>query len=233
MHSNFFSLTSLGCCFILMIAFLHEDSVSNSGADAIESRINGYIQTGAALLKEGDIVVRMNQDPASEFIRYFNKKDKKFSHAGLAIKDKGALMIYHMASEDGNPMKLMLRQKLDVFAEPRHNYGYAIYRYKLTASELNSMRQLIKYWYKLPVHFDTAFNLASDNMLYCSEMVQKAISKSTHNRIKISATNLNDLEAKVLNTYYKLPSQPGSKLIAIDDLYVNAECENIGQFSYQ
>jgi hypothetical protein len=217
---------------MLIIALQNKTPGASTGTQDIENRINGYLQTGESLLKEGDIVLRMNQDPFSEFIRYFNKKDKKFSHAGLVIRDRGELMIYHMACEEGNPMKLMLKQKLAKFADPHHNYGYAIYRYKFTEAELNSMRRQVNYWYNLPVHFDTAFNLASDNELYCSEMLQKAICKGTHNRIKISATTLNIVEAKAISAYYKLPSQPGMKIIAIDDLYVNAECINIAGYTY-
>ncbi len=220
------------CCFMLILAFKHNLPGTSQGAYEIENRINGYLQTGERLLKEGDIVVRMNNDPFSEFIRYFNKKDKKYSHAGIVIRDRGALMVYHMASEEGNPMKLMLKQKLAHFADPHHNSGYAIYRYTFTAPELDSMRLLLNYWYRLPVHFDTAFNLASDNELYCSEMVQKAILKSTKTRIKLSSTTLNSLEANVISSYYRLPSKQGMQIIAIDDLYVNASCKKIAGFTY-
>ncbi|MEO6405701.1 MAG: YiiX/YebB-like N1pC/P60 family cysteine hydrolase [Ferruginibacter sp.] len=222
----------LGCCIMFILAFQHSVPATLTGADDIENRINGYLQTGEELLKEGDIVVRMNHDPFSEFIRYFNKKDKRFSHAGIVIRDGKQLMICHMASEEGNPMKLMLKQKLAQFADPHHNYGYAIYRYTFTEPELDSMRRLLNYWCRLPVHFDTAFNLASDNELYCSEMVQKAILKSTQNRIKISSTSLNSLEANALRSYYKIPLKPGMQIIAIDDLYVNVACKNIAGFTY-
>lgn len=231
MYLKFLPITLI-CFFMLIIAFQHNAPGASPGTQNIENRINGYLQTAETLLKEGDIVLRMNQDPFSEFIRYFNKKDKQFSQAGIVIRDKGELMIYHMASEEGNPQKLMLKQKLARFADPHHNYGIAIYRFKFTERELNSMRRQVNYWYNLPVHFDTAFNLASDNELYCSEMVQKAICKGTHNRIKISSTTLGNLEAGAISAYYKLPSQPGMKIIAIDDLYVNAECINIARYTY-
>ncbi len=227
-----FTPAAMGCFFMLTLVTQDHIPAASSTPGSIESRINSYLHTGETLLKEGDIVLRMNQDPFSEFIRHFNKKDKQFSHAGLVIKDQGELMIYHMASEEGNPKKLMLKQKLAVFADPRKNSGYAIYRYAFTEPELEKMRRLVNHWYRLPVHFDTAFNLASDNELYCSEMLQKAIVKSTNNRVKIGASTLNSLQANAIRVYYKLPSTPGMKIIAIDDLYVNAACVNIARFIY-
>ncbi len=232
MHVPFRPL-AYGYFCILLLTFQHHASSTSPGTRAIENRINSYLQTGESLLREGDIVVRLNQDPFSEFIRYFNKKDKQFSHAGLAIQDQGRLMIYHMASEAGNPRQLMLKQKLARFADPHQNSGYAIYRYPFSPAELQQMRRLLNEWHQLPVHFDTAFNLATDRELYCSEMVQKAIATSTQNRIKIGTTALNKLEANALRAYYKLPSQPGMQIIAIDDLYMNAACKNIAGFRYR
>ena len=223
---------SIGCFLMFIFIFPHNIPGASTGKQDIKTRIESYLQTGETLLKEGDIVLRMNKDPFSEFIRYFNKKDKNFSHAGLVVRDSEELMIYHMASEDGNPMKLMRKQSLADFADPHHNFGYAIYRYKLTKPELNTIREQVKNWYNLPVHFDTAFNLTSDNELYCSEMVQKAITKGTYSRIKIHSTTLNTLQANAIRAYYKLNSQSGMKIIAIDDLYVNAECRKIAQYTF-
>lgn len=227
-----FRHSTLGCFCMLLLGFQYHTPGTLPTKNDIENRINSYLQTGEALLQEGDIVLRMNQDPFSEFIRYFNKKDKSFSHAGLVMQDRGVLMIYHMASEHGNPKQLMLKQKLARFADPHHNSGYAIYRYSFTAPELNNMRSLLNDWHQLPVHFDTAFNLATDDELYCSEMVQKAIVTGTNNRIKIASTTLNSLEANAIKVYYKVPSRPGMQIIAIDDLYMNAACVKVARFSY-
>ena len=231
MHAQFTTFT-LGCFFLLILGLQNHVPRTSLVTNNIEKRINSYLHTGETLLQEGDIVLRMNRDPFSEFIRYFNKKEKSFSHAGLVMRDGGALLIYHMASEEGNPKKLMLKQKLARFADPRHNSGYAIYRYPLTGPELKNMRHLLNHWYQLPVHFDNAFNLATDDELYCSEMVQKALVAGTHNRIKINSTTLNNLEANAIKVYYKLPSRPGMQIIAIDNLYVNDACVNIARFTY-
>lgn len=232
MHLPFKCIMS-ACFCMLLLAFQHNAPRTGATTNNIKNRIESYLRRGETLLKEGDIVLRMNQDPFSEFIRYFNKKDKSFSHAGLVINDGGSLMIYHMASEHGNPMKLMLKQKLSRFADPRHNSGYAIYRYAFSQKELNKIRSLLNDWYQLPVHFDTAFNLATNNELYCSEMVQKAIVTGTHNRIKITSTSLNSVEANAIKAYYNLPSKPGMEIIAIDDLYMNAACVKVAGFSYE
>ena len=47
------------------------------------------IKEGELLLKDGDIVTRLNQDPASYFIKNFNRNDKSYSHAGIVVIEKG------------------------------------------------------------------------------------------------------------------------------------------------
>src|SRR5687768_13423757 len=61
------------------------------------------IEKGLSLLQEGDLVLRLNHDPASQFIKYFNRNDKSYSHAGIVLFENGYPYVYHIVNGEENP----------------------------------------------------------------------------------------------------------------------------------
>jgi hypothetical protein len=63
--------------------------------------------------------------------------------------------------------------------------------------------------------FDTQFNLASDDRMYCSEFVYKAIEQATNNKTVLPVTTINNI-----------------KFITLDNLFINPFCTEVKRVTY-
>lgn len=192
------------------------------------------IREGQALLKEGDLVVRLNQDPNSQFIKNFNRLDKNYSHAGIVLFENGYPFIYHIVNGDENPGEKLRKDSLSHFGDPRKNLAFGIYRYKISVPEIKKIKNLIHNWFKKGAQFDPEFNLGSDDKMYCSEMIMKALANGTNNRILIETSALTSTEARLFSFYQHLPFAYTNnlKIVSIDNLYKNQFCDLIKKYSY-
>ena len=200
------------------------------------TRLNPYgmIEDGQSRLKEGDLVVRMNRDPSSRFIKYFNHKDKNFSHSGIVLFENGYPYVYHIIDGEENPDQKMRKDSLKLFCNPRKNTSFGIYRYDLTVDETQKLKEIVRSWYASGLRFDSAFSLATDDRMYCSEMISKAVAEASNQRIRIEPTPLSPVEASFLTAYTHLPISYTKHLliIPIDALYVNPFCHQIKKYNY-
>lgn len=193
------------------------------------------IAEGQTLLKEGDLVVRLNEDPLSRFIQNFNRHDKSYSHSGIVLFENGYPYIFHIINGDENPDERIRKDSLKQFCSPRKNLAYGIFRYDLKPGEIKKLKDIIYKWYAKGIQFDSLFNLKTDNRMYCSEMVSKALMRATNDRIMIETTPLTNTEALTFSAYAHLLFSYTSKLkvISIDDLYTNSFCRLIKRYNYR
>lgn len=193
------------------------------------------IADGESLLQEGDLVVRLNKEPASRFIKNFNRHDKSYSHAGIVLFENGYPYVFHIVNRDETPDERLRKDSLKQFCNPRNNSAFAIFRYEMKPEEIKRLKRLINVWYAKGIRFDHAFSLKTDNQMYCSEMVSKAVLQATHNRIAIKTTLLTIPEALAFSVYSHFPFSYTSKLrvVSIDDLYINPSCHLIKRYSYE
>jgi hypothetical protein len=207
------------------------DNVKPAGSYALATKM---IQQGEMLLKEGDLVVRMNQDPSSQFIKHFNRKDKSYSHSGIVLFENNYPYVYHIVSDDENPDGRLRKDSLSIYSNPRKNFGYGIYRYRMNAQEIKKLKQIIYKSYSQGIRFDSAFDLKTDNRMYCSEMIKKSIAKATDLRIKMETTRLTKREALIMSSQLHLPFSyvKSLELVAIDNLYTNPYCRLIQRFDF-
>ena len=112
------------------------------------------IEEGHAFLREGDLVVRINHDPSSQFIKNFNRKDKSYSHAGIVLFKNGYPYVYHIVNGVENPGQKLRKESLTGFCNPRKNFGYGVFRYNLDSTELKKLKRIIGEWYSREVKFD-------------------------------------------------------------------------------
>lgn len=190
------------------------------------------IRDGEALLQEGDLVVRLGQDPSSIIIKNFNRQDKSYSHAGLVLFENGLPFIFHIVNGEENPEGTLRKDSLSRFCNPKRNTSFGIYRYNLASAEIKKLKALIYDWKQKKVQFDSTFNMASNDKMYCSEMISKALAKATLNRIITGSTQLTKAEANSFSVYSKLPFSYTSELriVAIDNLYIHPFCRRIKKF---
>jgi hypothetical protein len=110
-----------------------------------------------------------------------------------------------------------------------------MFRYEMRPAEIKKLKDIIYKWYAEGIEFDSLFNLNTDNRMYCSEMVSKALSSATNNRIRIKTTELTNTEALTFSAYTHLPFSYARslKVIPIDNLYTNSFCRLIKRYNYK
>jgi hypothetical protein len=194
----------------------------------------GLIAEGEAMLKNGDLVVRNGQEFSSQHIKHFNRTNKNYSHAGMVFFENGYPIVYHILPGDENPGEKLKKDSLSRFCNPRKNAGYAIYRYNVNEKEIAGMHSLFQEWYKQGIKFDSVFNYKTDDRMYCSEMISKALTKVTEKRIVLNTTRATRAECVFYSAHFKMKPEDMMKveLIAIDNLFVHPECRLVKAFEF-
>jgi hypothetical protein len=192
------------------------------------------IDEAALIVKEGDLVLRNGQEFSSQIIKNFNRTDKSYSHAGLVFFKNGYPYVYHIVPGDENPDQKLRSDSLKNFCNPRKNFGFAVYRYAIDSSERRSLKENIYNWYAKGVSFDSAFNLKTDDRMYCSEMIKKGLANATRNRITIGTTPTTKTEAQFFSTHLRLPLTytTGLHVVALDNLFLHPACKAVKRFEF-
>lgn len=186
-------------------------------------------------LKDGDLVLRLNNDPSSDLIRRFNRKDKSFSHAGMILIENGKPFVYHMITGSENPGGKMKRESLESFADRKQNSAIGFYRYDFSEKERYQANTMLKELFRLGISFDTILDLNTDNRMYCAEMISKVVGSASGNRIAIGSTSLTYLEARIISFHNKMPAAllEGKSIVAVDNLYMVRNCNLITKVSWK
>jgi hypothetical protein len=104
----------------------------------------------------------------------------------------------------------------------------------MNEDEIKNYKGYIDRWFAQGVKFDSAFNLGTDDKMYCSEMIKKGLARATNNRIAIATTKPTKEEAQFFATHLHMPFDYMNKLhvIAIDNLFLNPHCRLIKRFDF-
>jgi len=188
----------------------------------------------AALQKEaknGDLVVRLSDDILSNQIRYLNETDKSYSHCGLIVEQGGQKYICHIAPEIVGADTIQF-EPIDSFLNPEKHVKAALYRYNFVASEIDSTIATIHSYRTAGISFDRLYDLATNNKMYCSEMISKAIKKGTNDKVSFKEVLIPKKLKKMVEGYFA--KEKGSKKIVservyipIDGLYLIPQCRQI------
>jgi len=192
------------------------------------------IDVVADSIREGDLVLRCGNDFISESLSDFSQKEKLYSHSGIAIIDNGAMYIYSNMAGDINPDEIMRRDVVDSFITPFHNVAVGIYRYDITTTELEKLKNIIHTHYINKLQFDMNFDLATDDKMYCAEMIAKSVEQATGKRIVFSKSLITPgLKEKYLKKLLDKKVIPSAKVadqrdyLALDNLYLNPHCREV------
>ena len=128
-------------------------------------------------IKDGDIVLRCGRDLTSEMMRQMNAGDRRFSHCGLMFTIDGKKMVFHSIGGEENPGSALRLEPLEQFFDTRKNLAAGYARMQLSEQERKKLKALLDSLFARKVPFDLSFDLHTDEALYCSEMVAKALLK--------------------------------------------------------
>ena len=159
------------------------------------------------MVKPGDLIVRSGRDYTSETMRKLSVVDKTYSHCGIASVEHDSLFVYHSIGGEWNPDQKLRRDPFEIFCNPFENRGFGIFRYTLNPKENARLISIVQNFYKHGIMFDMKFDLISDDRMYCTEFVYKAVEEASHNKISLPTTTLNHLT-----------------FVATDNLFINPAC---------
>jgi hypothetical protein len=186
-------------------------------------------------IREGDLVLRCGNDFTSESLRDFSQQEKLYSHSGIALMNGGVMYVYSNMAGDLNPDEVMRRDGLDSFLTPANNVAAGVYRYDISNEELEKLKIIVNDHYKNKLQFDMNFDLATDNKMYCAEMIAKSVEQATASRILIPKSSVTDeLRQKYLKMALQKKVVPSVKsgheereYWSIDNLYLNQHCREV------
>jgi len=190
-------------------------------------------------IRDGDLILRCGNDLTSASLRDFSQQEKLYSHSGIALKYDGIMYVYSNMAGDINPNEIMRRDRVDSFLTPANNVALGIYRYDLTNEELQKLTAIVNDHYVNKLAFDMNFNLATDDKMYCAEMIAKAVESATNKRIVFPKSLINnELKGKYLKKLLERKIVPSAKVAdqkeyyALDNLYLNPYCREVSKIIF-
>lgn len=136
------------------------------------------VDSAVALLKDGDIVVRMGNDITSYMLSQLNQRDKSYSHCGLVFIEGSKPYVYHSIGGEANPDARMRRDLATQWFSPKDNLAFGVSRMPLSVANADSLHRIVRRLYRQKKKFDMNFDLATDDRLYCAEFVYKAVNQA-------------------------------------------------------
>ena len=144
------------------------------------------IKMAKPLLADGELITRSDDDRESLTLQNFLKRDRSFSHCGIGFKEDSSYWVYHIITGTENPTGQVRRDPFDSFVSPHKKTGFGIFKYKINEKETAKFHSILQKNYADKIPFDVTFNFKTDDSLYCSEMIYKALKKARHPDIVIS-----------------------------------------------
>ena len=213
-----------------------EDDLGIKSADEKRASNLAIITAARQTIQDGDLILRTGTDFSSEQIKQLSKKDKTYSHGGIAFHDGDDIYVYHVVSDYYHVKDKVRKEKLDSFCNPAQNLGFAVARYTMDSAEINVFHNYLDEQYQKKIPFDMSFDLRSDDSMYCSEMIKKGLILATKNRIQLENEKFEDRSKfKLITQHLKMKQHQfaGREYVPIDHLFVRPDCQVIKRYLYE
>lgn len=219
---HFLMKRRLCCCLLFFMMACHSqkekaidpDIARKDSVIEYKNATIAFVQINNAqqFVQSGDLILRTGRDYTSEVMRNLSRHDKTYSHCGIASIENDSVFVYHAIGGEWNPNQKLRRDLFVLFCNPYENRGFGIYRYSFNNEQKKEMLQNAHKFYKAETMFDMQFNLATDDRMYCSEFVYKAIKPT----LVLKTTTINHIT-----------------FVAIDNLFPDAYCNEIKRVRFQ
>ncbi|REJ83498.1 MAG: hypothetical protein DWQ44_03645 [Bacteroidetes bacterium] len=198
---------------LILLTFFSVRSFLNANAAYQSDKIETMVEIpGAELIKTGDVILLEGNSFVSSVFRNFSLREKKYSHAGIAVLEGQEVFVIHMEAGKGRGI---LKEKLRHYCSEIENRSYAIYRAGLNEQQIQTLLGRIKHYVSIQPMFDLEFNLDTDDKMYCTEFIYKVFN-----------------EAAGDPNFITLSSVSGSRYVACDDIQLNSGFRKIYSHSY-
>ena len=126
-------------------------------------------------LQTGDLVFRAGRGLFSALFRSLGQTQTPYSHVGVVYRRGATLYVIHAEADDFTGIGSARMDPLADFVSPRHASQYTFRRpVGLDSARRARLAQTLLSYVRQAIPFDTDFDLADDQRLYCSELVYKA-----------------------------------------------------------
>jgi hypothetical protein len=208
---------------------LKTDTVSNT-----VNKLNYQaIDSAGKKLQDGQLVTRSDNDFESMIMQNFSRRERVYSHSGIVFKEAGGYVVYHCMGGEENPGGACQRDPFDSFVNPLKKTGFGIFQYRLSVNETEKLHTILKKDYDLKIPFDASFNLKTDDSLYCSEMICKALKQATGDKLILPSSFIENFKPKIMGYKNNRLFFKKFEFIGIDDLYLNPFCKEITRVKYK
>lgn len=213
-----------------------EDDLGIKSAGEKQAINLAMINEARQTIEDGDLILRTGTDFSSEQIKQLSKKDKTYSHGGIAFHDGNDVYVYHVVSDYYHLTDKVRKEKLDSFVVPAQHLGFAVARYKIDSAEVKVFHNYLDEQYQKKIPFDMSFDLRSDDSMYCSEMIKKGLILATKDRIHIQNEKFQDRSKfKLITQHLKMKQNQfeGREYVPIDHLFDHPDCQVIKRYIYE
>ncbi len=221
-------------CYSLVLCFIVScTSKPITKEEQINKTNNSILDSCKKNLKRGDLVLRMGNDFISQILADLSPHEKMYSHAGIVEVVEGKPYIYNInpkSTNDINDDTLRL-EPVDSFLNPQHNKAMGLFRYDITEAETIAFIDAIKAFQQQKVRFDMKFDIKTDDTLYCSEVIVKALERASSGkivfpRVIVDSTRVLGVKRffKIMNNEIDLKKYP---ILTLDNLYLIPNAQKI------
>jgi hypothetical protein len=160
-----------------------------------------------SLIHSGQLIFRDGRGIISGVFKKLSLRDHKYSHAGIIHLENGKAYVYHMLGGEGGKNNYMRKELLQSFCSPQESNSFAVYQADVNNLLIDSIATA---YFKRKITFDEAFDLSSDDKMYCTELIWKILQTISGKDKFLSLTELS-----------------GVKYISCDDIYMSGHCKII------
>ncbi|MCU0387064.1 MAG: hypothetical protein MUE71_00475 [Chitinophagaceae bacterium] len=147
-----------------------------------------------SLAKTGYIITRMGKDITSLLMSKLNPEDSSFSHCGVISFEHDSAFVYHCIGGEWNPDQKMKREWLFHFLHPADSKRTGLFDLKIPDSTKMAMIHQVRRWHREGLQFDMDFNLQTNDKMYCTEMVAKALQFASGNKELITPLTIDSVK---------------------------------------
>jgi len=170
------------------------------------------VDSGIALVNNGDIIARTGNDEISDIFRRLNTHEAVYSHIGIVFFENGYPFVYNITAGKENPEGTIRRDSLATFIGPEKNLGFGIYRLSLNKNQKEQLKQSAVRYLKENRKFDLSFDLHTDSLLYCTEFIYKLVTDITKKKDYFTLTHNEEMNFDYV-TVDNILLQPKNKMI--------------------
>ncbi len=162
--------------------------------------------------QSGDIIFRHGRGAVSVIFRNMSMCDKSYSHAGIIHKEGDKTFVYHVIGGERNT-STMRKDKLSDFCGKKEAFSFGVFRSDLDPLKIDSLAGC---YFSQHLKFDDKFDLATDDKMYCTELVYKIIR-----------------EVSAVDNFLPLTTVRKITYCSCDNIFLSPHFKKIYSFKYQ